>query len=316
MAPLLIQLQSNQDKYRNLLDGMMMEKVSDDGGLQELQAITSLNQDQIAQLVEHLGANQKVLGSIPGLVRGLQDASYVAEQLSGKSCLLALHPIDEANVEEAVLQSVTLTGLGTEGFDVAQPYFRAGGHLRDWTPGRDGQDLILMFGNRYLTSSHDTGDNVSIEMSPIVDPLNILCPLIKNEVHTADNVVEYWERRGVHSTSEVYIEIKPGLFTLTNLVELQVSFAIIRIACQEYTFVPKLWAICLLDRIVEMDYNLSTIHVLASGQLSPLKKIKRKVSYRMSSSDESAPNKQLRHLILGEVEGAVGRTDMSMKEVA
>ncbi|KAM5530022.1 hypothetical protein V8D89_016312 [Ganoderma adspersum] len=270
MAPLLIQLQSNQDKYRNLLDGMMMEKVSDDGGLQELQAITS--------------------------VRGLQDASYVAEQLSGKSYLLALHPIDEANVEEAVLQSVTLTGLGTEGFDGAvrrQPYFRAGGHLRNWTPGRDGQDLILMFGNRYLTSSHDTGDNVSIEMSPIVDPLNILCPLIKNEVHTADNVVEYWERR-----------------------ELQVSFAIIRIARQEYTFVPKLWAICLLDRIVKMDYNLSAIHVLASGQLSPLKKIKRKVSYRMSSSDESAPNKQLRHLILGEVEGAVGRTDMSMKEVA
>ncbi|KAM5532010.1 hypothetical protein V8D89_014344 [Ganoderma adspersum] len=260
MAPLLIQLQSNQDKYRNLLDGMMMEKVSDDGGLQELQAITS--------------------------VRGLQDASYVAEQLSGKSCLLALHPIDEANVEEAVLQlpppvrQVNIPHTLNRLIDLKycaqganhtsgpqQPYFRAGGHLRDWTPGRDGQDLILMFGNRYLTSSHDTGDNVSIEMSPIVDPLNILCPLIKNEVHTADNVVEYWERRG--------------------------------------------------------DYNLSTIHVLASGQLSPLKKIKRKVSYRMSSSDESgndnnqsAPNKQLRHLILGEVEGAVGRTDMSMKEVA
>ncbi|KAM5532474.1 hypothetical protein V8D89_013890 [Ganoderma adspersum] len=270
MAPLLIQLRSNRDKYRNLLDRMMIEKVSDDGGLQELQAITS--------------------------VMGLQDASYVAEQLSGKSCLLALGPIDEVNVEEVIIpctlnrlidlkQSVTLTGLGTEGFDAAvcgvQTIHQvlsnhiswAGGHLRDWTPGHDGQDLTLMFGNHYLTSSRNTGDNVSIDMSPIVDPLNVLCPLIKNEVHTTDNVVEYWERRGVHST--------------------------------------------------RYDYNLSAIRVLASGQLSPLKKIKHKVGYWMSSLDESgnddnqsAPNKQLRHLTLGEVEGAVGRTDVSVKEVA
>ena len=39
---------------------------------------------------------------------------------------------------------------------------------------------------------------------------------------------------------------------MTNLVEAQVSFAIIRVARQEYAFVPKLRAICLLDRIVEM----------------------------------------------------------------
>ena len=47
------------------------------------------------------------------------------------------------------------------------------------------------------------------------------------------------------------MEIKPGLFMLTNLVEVQVSFVIIRVARHEYAFVPKLRAICLLDRIVE-----------------------------------------------------------------
>ena len=51
--------------------------------------------------------------------------------------------------------------------------------------------------------------------------------------------------------SEVYKEIKPGLLTLTHLVEVQVSFVIIRVARQEYAFVPKLRAICLLNRIVE-----------------------------------------------------------------
>ena len=53
-------------------------------------------------------------------------------------------------------------------------------------------------------------------------------------------------------TSEIYVESKPGIFAMTNLVEAQVSFAIIRVARQEYAFVPKLRAICLLDRIVEM----------------------------------------------------------------
>ena len=35
---------------------------------------------------------------------GLQDASYIAEQPSGKSCFLALRPIDVQNVKEAVLR--------------------------------------------------------------------------------------------------------------------------------------------------------------------------------------------------------------------
>ncbi|KAM5530021.1 hypothetical protein V8D89_016311 [Ganoderma adspersum] len=277
MAPLLIQLRSNRDKYRTILGDIMAEKAGNNVGLQELQAIMS--------------------------VTGLQDASYIAEQPSGKSCLLALCPIDVQNVEEAVLQvqgfiieaslppmrqvdiPLTLTELGTDGFDLAvrgvqtihqvlsNHVSRAGGHLRNWTPGCDGQDLTLMFGNRYLTSSRDVGGDVSIDMSPIVDPLNVLRPLIKTEVHTADNVVEYWEHRGGHTT--------------------------------------------------RYDYNLSVIHVLVSGQLSLLKKIKCKVGYRMSSSDESGnddgqsvPNKHLRRLILSEAEGEVERTDVSMKEIA
>ncbi|KAM5543767.1 hypothetical protein V8D89_002384 [Ganoderma adspersum] len=223
MAPLLIQLRSNRDKYRTILGDIMAGKAGNDVGLQELQAITS--------------------------VTGLQDASYIAEQPSGKSCLLALRPIDVQNVEEAVLWvqgfiieaslppmhqvdiPLTLTGLGTDGFDLAvhgvqtihqvlsNHVSRAGGCLRNWTPGHDGQDLTLMFGN--------------------------------------------------------------------------------------------------------LDYNLSVIRVLTSGQLSLLKKIKRKVGYKMSSSDESgnddgqsAPNKHLRCLTLSEAEGEVERTDVSMKEIA
>ena len=109
----------------------------------------------------------------------------------------------------------------------------------------------------------------------MVDPFNVLCPLIKTEVHTADNVVEYWEHHSRESQSSKgsryalctyhilpmqeshilcskgYTEIKPALLTLTHLVEVQVSFIIVQIARQEYVLIPKLRAICLLDRTVE-----------------------------------------------------------------
>ncbi|KAM5544117.1 hypothetical protein V8D89_002303 [Ganoderma adspersum] len=240
----------------------MAGKVGNDVGLQELQAIMS--------------------------VTGLQDASYVAEQPSGKSCLLALRPIDVQNVEEAVLRHPLYPKLTDRPKTVLSNHVsRAGGRLRNWTPGRDGQDLTLTIGNRYLTSSRDVGGDVSINMSPIVDPLNVLRPLIKTE-------------RGVYGDQAWSLRInQPGGGS-----------------SQEYAFIPKLQAICLLDHIVEMDYNLSVIHVLASGQLSPLKKIKHKVGYRMSSLDESAPNKHLRCLTLSEAKGEVERTDVSIKEVA
>ncbi|PIL22305.1 hypothetical protein GSI_14993 [Ganoderma sinense ZZ0214-1] len=155
-------------------------------------------------------------------------------------------------------------------------------------------------------------------MSQVVDPFNILRPLIKGEAHTTDNVVEYWECK---TSGDKYEEIKPGLLILTNLVEVQVGFVIVRVARQEYTFVPKLRAICLLDRVVETDYNRSAICCLASGQLSPLKKVKHKIGYRAMSSDESGnnnglppPNKLLKGLNLDEPEGAAEKTDVAMKE--
>ena len=77
------------------------------------------------------------------------------------------------------------------------------------------------------------------------------------------------------------------------------------------------------------DYNMSAIRCIASGQLSPLKKVKRKVGYLTSSSDESGnddkatpPNKQLRLLNLGASEEgptehrASDKTDVSMKDLA
>ena len=90
-----------------------------------------------------------------------------------------------------------------------------------------------------------------MDLVAMVDLFNVLCPLIKTEVHTADNVVEYWEHHGKESQSSKgsryalciyhilpmqeshilcskgYTEIKLALLTLTHLVEAQVSFIIV-----------------------------------------------------------------------------------------
>ena len=110
-------------------------------------------------------------------------------------------------------QSVTISGLGVEGFDqavqgVQNIYQRMqaqvtsrGFCLRDWIPRKEGGHLMLTFSSRYLTSSRDAEGEVPLGMED-VDPSNILHPLLLNrtEVHVADNVVEFWERTSNNSS--------------------------------------------------------------------------------------------------------------------
>ena len=70
-----------------------------------------------------------------------------------------------------------------------------GSQLRDWSPSYDGSDLALTFGNRYLTKENEKGLDQVVDISKHVDPFHVLSPLLRLEVHTTDNVVEYWEKR-------------------------------------------------------------------------------------------------------------------------
>ena len=110
-------------------------------------------------------------------------------------------------------QSVTISGLGVEGFDQAvqgvQNIYQCmqaqvtsrGFRLRDWTPRKEGGYLTMTFSSRYLTNSRDAEGEVPLGMED-VDPLNNLRPLLLNrtEVHVADNVVEFWERTSNNSS--------------------------------------------------------------------------------------------------------------------
>ena len=104
-------------------------------------------------------------------------------------------------------QSATLTGLGAERFDCAvrgaQSIYqmfkahieRLGCQLREWTPGRDGYNLTLTTSNRYLTTMRDAQGQPALDLGEIVDPFNVLRPLLQTEVHIQENVVQYWQRQ-------------------------------------------------------------------------------------------------------------------------
>lgn len=109
-------------------------------------------------------------------------------------------------------QSVTLTGLGSETFEKAVRglstlYQHAKGkvqqrgcQLRNWTPGEAEGDLTLTFSSRYLTPGNQATDDIRPDMAEVIDPLNILRPLLLTEVHTLDNAVFYWQRMPASAT--------------------------------------------------------------------------------------------------------------------
>ena len=66
--------------------------------------------------------------------------------------------------------------------------------LREWRPTEHRDHLALKFSNRYLSKGKGAIDDGAADLGEVVDPFNILRPVLRGEVHTADNVVQYWER--------------------------------------------------------------------------------------------------------------------------
>lgn len=104
-------------------------------------------------------------------------------------------------------QAVTLTGLasqhfhsGVRGVGAVYHAFKMflgshSGHLRTWAPGCDGgESLTLSFSNRILSPAKDAEGDAEVGLEHVVDPLNILRPLLRAEVHTKENHVSYWMR--------------------------------------------------------------------------------------------------------------------------
>ncbi|KAI0744662.1 hypothetical protein C8Q76DRAFT_605300, partial [Earliella scabrosa] len=190
---------------------------------------------------------------------------------------LSLPPVQQhqiprnANRVVDLKQTVTLSGLGAERFDCAvrgistiyqmfkSRLLRSNSHLRDWFPGQDGYHATLTFSNRYVTPLKDAGGEQSLDLRDVVDPFNLMGPLLRNHIHMQENAVEYWKQNceNVSDAEPAFERIKPETFALGHLVEVQVAFQVARIGQAEYVFLPKLRALCLLDRTAEKVSHLS-----------------------------------------------------------
>ncbi|KAI0666734.1 hypothetical protein C8Q78DRAFT_1072132 [Trametes maxima] len=220
-------------------------------------------------------------------------------------------------------QSVTITGLGVQPFDdaaaaVLAVYHQFSAHLKEhclrtWQPERANAYISLTFGNRYLTPVKFSDSEPHADLSEVVDPFNVLRPHLSSQVHLQENVVEYWERQA-HPTRPrtSFKRIKPDVIMPGTMVELQVAFTVAKLGQHDYIFLPKLRAICILNRVVHtvsvvlkfsQDYNMSVIKILSARNVSPLKKMKRKVGYDNDKENVNAveaPQKQLKRLTLND----------------
>ncbi|KAH9939696.1 uncharacterized protein BXZ73DRAFT_43519 [Epithele typhae] len=183
-------------------------------------------------------------------------------------------------------QSVVISGLGEDLFKdavqgalcVYQVYQRLietlHGKLREWSLVDRSGHLAIQFGNRLLSRGKEAADNEVVDLADVVDPFNVLRLVLRDHVHTTDNAVQYWERT-VKNSKATYSKIKPHQINISNLVELQIAFTVVRLPRQEYVFVPKLCSICVLDRAVERRAK------------SPRRLMKRKVGYGESDKDDA-----------------------------
>lgn len=170
-----------------------------------------------------------------------------------------------------------MTGLGAEPFDQAVAAAMAvyqhfavhlvGNTLRTWTPAQLDGHLALSFGNRYLTHAKFADGEPRGDLSDVVDPFRILQPRLTTQVHTQENVVEYWEQTVMEDKRRCVMHclgiwecligissfqrIKPDGIFPGAMVELQIAFAAVKLGQHDYIFLPKLRAICVLSRAVQ-----------------------------------------------------------------
>ncbi|KAI0349264.1 hypothetical protein OH77DRAFT_1499631 [Trametes cingulata] len=190
-------------------------------------------------------------------------------------------------------QSITVGGLGSELFDDAvsgmitiYEHFKTqlrGYNLRPWRPEQRENHLALTFSNRYLTQAKFAQGETVVDLSLDVDPFNVLRPRLTSQVHLQENVVEYWEHSMTGTDGSIsvgcYQRVRPDVIVPGTMVEVQVAFAAVKLGRDDYIFLPKLRAICVLDRGVQSDYNVSRLKELCTKSVSPLKKVKRKIGY-------------------------------------
>ncbi|KAL0951864.1 hypothetical protein HGRIS_008524 [Hohenbuehelia grisea] len=192
-------------------------------------------------------------------------------------------------------QGVTVTGLGTQQFDDAMngityvmSIFARSAEDGNILPS-DGFNLgdnpsTLDVTNRYLTPVHERqpGDQ-SLTLAKEIDPLSTLNRFISEGeyVYGEDNQVLYF----IKTNKETYVPAKPSVFRAGDIVEVQLSFAMIKIKNGNFKLQTILRAIMLLDRSITQKALLSMYRSKPRASASTPVSAKRRLVYERALDD-------------------------------
>ncbi|KAF8958454.1 hypothetical protein BDZ97DRAFT_2047168 [Flammula alnicola] len=137
-------------------------------------------------------------------------------------------------------QSITVTGLKSPTFakvvenvaEVHALFSRTVGQnqLQECSMiAEDGDDPVLEMSNRYFTPKKDAPQMPSIPLTADIDPHGYLARAGgQSHIHGEDNVVYYYERQKAQDTGDhKFVPCKPVRFRIGDIVEVQVSFALL-----------------------------------------------------------------------------------------
>ncbi|SJL16006.1 uncharacterized protein ARMOST_19520 [Armillaria ostoyae] len=220
--------------------------------------------------------------------------------MNGIVCHADLPPIfrvpKTTNNKPTILsQKVTITGLGATFFQevmealkevnfTAEREFRQG-ELEAWTPTTFKGAPAMECTNRYLKQLREDLNNVAIPFPKEVDPRGALKQLTRPDLaHTEENSVQCIRCLIDGDGKRKYTKAKPQVFRIGDIVEVQMTLAVVRGEKNKVRMKPILRAIVLLNG----DYTQEALRaqsanavLMTKGGGMRTKSFKRKLAYIM-----------------------------------
>ncbi|KAJ7587639.1 hypothetical protein C8J56DRAFT_1050881 [Mycena floridula] len=168
-------------------------------------------------------------------------------------------------------QSIAITGLDSKQFEntimciseICEHFDRSfpDNAMARWMPNKldnSNYDLVQV-SNRYFTKKQDANPEDKIPISTEIDPHNYLTRAAGQElVHTADNIVDYFQIHEKELTDNIEIEymaLNPIQFRVGDVVEVQMSFAAIPNGKDKYRILLLLRGLTLLDSSISKQFQ-------------------------------------------------------------
>ncbi|KDR66261.1 hypothetical protein GALMADRAFT_19944, partial [Galerina marginata CBS 339.88] len=215
-------------------------------------------------------------------------------------------PFRTARQVKYVRQGVTITALGDSVFDtvgatVAEVHTLFGRivgdeRLQDCSIYATFEEhAAVEMSNRYFTPRREAGSATGRLLGEDIDPLGILTKAAGTEyIHTEDNEVYYYERRGKNESDQRFASVLPVIFQVGDIVEVQVSFALLPLREGKLKTCMILRSISLLDGSQTQAASVLSLSSKMKEPATARVTLKRRVGYH--EEQESATRAKFSHM--------------------